>query len=57
MDDCLFLYRQARNLDIINEINGALGHLCARVGTPEDCEMNEMALPSRHTFRNWALTV
>ena len=37
-------------------MNGVLGHLCAHVGyfktgpggRPEDGEMNEMPLPSRH---------
>ena len=41
-----------------NEMNGVLGHLCAHKGypgpreLPEDGEMNEMTLPSRHTILN-----
>ena len=43
---------------LINEMNGVLGHLCAHIGqtgsgeTPDDDEMNEMTLPSRHRIRN-----
>ena len=39
-------------------MNGVLGHLCANIGktgpgkTPEDGEMNEMTLPSRHKTQN-----
>ena len=39
-------------------MNGVLGHLCAHTGQagpgepPEDGEMNEMTLPSRHRIRN-----
>ena len=42
----------------LNEMNGGLGHLCALIGLtgpgqlPEDGEMNEMALPSRHRIQN-----
>ena len=46
-------------LNCMNEwINGGLGHLCAHIGLtgpgklPEDGEMNEMALPSRHRILN-----
>ena len=41
-----------------NEMNGVLGYLCAHIGQtgpgepPEDGEMNEMTLPSRHRIRN-----
>ena len=38
-----------------NEMNRALGHLCAQTGQgepPEDGEMNEMTLSSRHRIRN-----
>ena len=41
-----------------NEINRALGHLCAHIGytgpgePPEDGEMIEMTLSSRHRIRN-----
>ena len=41
-----------------NEMNRALGHLCAHIGytrprePPEDGEMNEMTLSSRHQTRN-----
>ena len=41
-----------------NEMNRALGHLCAHIGQtgpgepPEDGEMNEMTLPSRHRIQN-----
>ena len=41
-----------------NEMNRALGHLCAHIGQtgpgepPEDGEMIEMTLPSRHRIRN-----
>ena len=41
-----------------NEMNGVLGHLCAHIGytgpgePPEDGEMNEITLPSRHGMRN-----
>ena len=39
-------------------MNGVLGHLCAHIGLtgpgepPEDGEINEMTLPSRHRIRN-----
>ena len=39
-------------------MNGVLGHLCAHIGytgpgePPEDGEMNEMTLSSRHMIRN-----
>ena len=39
-------------------MNGVLGHLCAHIGQtgsgepPEDSEMDEMTLPSRHRVRN-----
>ena len=42
----------------MNEINRALGHLCAHIGytgpeePPEDGEMIEMTLSSRHRIRN-----
>ena len=45
-------------LDWQNEMNGALGHLCAHIDwtgprePPEDGEMNKMTLPSRHRIRN-----
>ena len=36
-----------------NEMNRALGNFYARTGEPpEDGEMNEMTLPSRHRLRN-----
>ena len=41
-----------------NEMNRALGHLCAHIGQtgpgepPEDGEMIEMTLSSRHRIRN-----
>ena len=41
-----------------NEMNRALGHLCAHIGytgpgePPEDGEMIEMTLSSRHRIRN-----
>ena len=44
-----------------NEMNRALGHLCAHIGKngpgepPEDGEMNEMTLSSRHRMRNSSL--
>ena len=40
------------------EMNGFLGHLCAHIGwtgpgePPEDDEMDEMTLPSRHRIQN-----
>ena len=40
------------------EMNGPLGHLCAHVGEtgsgepPEDGEMNEITLPSRHRMQD-----
>ena len=42
----------------LDEMNGVLGHLCAHIGSsgpgesPEDDEMNEMTLSSRHRIRN-----
>ena len=45
-------------LNIQNEMNRALGHYCAHTGEtgpgepPEDGEMSEMTLPSRHRTRN-----
>ena len=39
-------------------MNGVLDHLCANIGLtepgepPEDDEINEMTLPSRHRTRN-----
>ena len=42
----------------INEMNGVIGHLCARIGytkpgePPGDGEINEMTLPSWHRTRN-----
>ena len=41
-----------------DEMNGVLGHLCANIGytrpgeSPEDGEMSEMTLPSRHMIQN-----
>ena len=41
-----------------NEMNQALGHICAHIGLtgpgehPEDGEMNELTLSSRHGIRN-----
>ena len=45
-------------MDEINEINRALGHFCAHTGQiepgqpPEDGEMSETSLSSRHRIRN-----
>ena len=47
----------------VNEMNAVLGHLCAHIGqtgqgeSPEDGEMNEMALPSRHKIQIPVLAV
>ena len=41
--------------DVYNEMNRALGHLCAHIGyiePPEDGEMIEMTLSSRQRIRN-----
>ena len=44
---------------IQNEMNRALGHFCAHTGQigpwepPEDGDMSEMTLPSRHRMRTW----
>ena len=46
-----------------NEMNGVLRHICAHIGQtgieepPEDGDMNEVTLPSKHMIRNLALLV
>ena len=46
-----------------NEMNRVLGHFCAHTGEigpgepPEDVEMSEMTLPSRHMIRIQTLEV
>ena len=47
-----------KKLWVSNEMNGVLGHLSVHIGRtwsrepPEDSEMNEMTLPSRHRVQN-----
>ena len=48
----------AFHIDVSEKMNQALGHFCAYTGLigpiepPEDGEMSEMALPSRHRIKN-----
>ena len=53
-----FFYKYFALLLILNEMNRTLGHFCAHIGLtgpgepPEDGEMIEMTLSSRHWIRN-----